>query len=283
MSLTKPLLIIVAALPCEARYFLDACRLKKTDDTAYSLYVNTDETIALIVSGVGKLHAAMAVSYAFAVMGRKKHTCWLNLGIAGSNCYSVGDIVLANTITDYDKKCSWYPFISSSYQIPSDQVVTVDQVTEDYIAPMIDMESAGYYPAASFFVTHEQVQCCKVISDNIQHPHQSVPIKKSVVITLIQNQKVAIDRLVESLLSLSASQGQRELPIDDELEVMLNHWHFSHYQKNELKCLVERWLVILTDRSVSNEVLNEKNLSKAEHVLLWIKKQLDLAVFTFKE
>ena len=61
---TYGLLNIVVALACEARFFLDRYRLSRLNQiNAYPVYANVERNIYLIVSGVGKIKSAAALSF----------------------------------------------------------------------------------------------------------------------------------------------------------------------------------------------------------------------------
>ena len=69
----KPGVTIQVALPCEARPIIDHYRLKRQDSSVFAKYQNADASLALIVSGVGKLNAATALAYSLSSLHYPEH------------------------------------------------------------------------------------------------------------------------------------------------------------------------------------------------------------------
>ena len=161
----QPRVTIQVALPCEARPLIDRYRLKRLDGAAFTRYRNAESSLELVVSGVGKLNAAIALAHS---MGSNSHPEWhafLNVGIAGSAQFSVGDCVMAHKVIDTATRHVWYPLLMKRSIMPTASLSCYDQPQSIYEAPLIDMESAGFMHAVSRLACQDQVQLIKIISD----------------------------------------------------------------------------------------------------------------------
>ncbi|MFN3235273.1 MAG: spore photoproduct lyase family protein [Gammaproteobacteria bacterium] len=252
-----PKINLVIALPCEARPWIDEYRLKLLSDHRFPIYQNKDQSISLIVSGVGRVKAAAATSYLFMLNHAGPYQTFLNLGIAGGRAEQ-GAVVLANKLPGVG-----YPFLSSSHQLKTGSLLTVDKPIDSLPdgVDFVDMEAAGFFEAATQLVTREQVQVVKVISDDNQDFSH---IKPAFVTSLIRDAISQIKPVIDSLLDLSARE--RELLPDGALyETLLKRHHFTQYQKHELKSLVRRFQVLFPNRQLEES-------SSAEEALLLLKQ-----------
>lgn len=165
---------LVVALPAEARPLVDRFKLKRLAVRhPYTIYL--DDSTALIVTGIGKLSSAMAVSYLAGLSASlaqpRSPSVWLNVGIAGHATESIGSRYLAHTIYDEESAESWHPTFAFHVKQPLARVHTVGHPVEDYLdeATLYDMEAAGFYRAARRLTTRELIHCYKIVSDNREH------------------------------------------------------------------------------------------------------------------
>jgi adenosylhomocysteine nucleosidase len=238
----SPKLNIVVALPCEARLFLDHYRLTRLENSStYPIYANAERSMHLIVSGIGKIKSAAALSYLHALTGTQSHTCYLNAGIAGAKEHLIGECFVAHKITDFSSGKVHYPLPALIGIIDSLPVLTVDRPTAEYPSTeLIEMEAAGFHQAALQFVTQEQVQTLKIISDNANNP--MLKITPAQVITLFEKNFPVIAKLVDYLLDLSAKESM-QFPALDYFKDFNQHFHFTNYQRHQLRELLRRWQI----------------------------------------
>lgn len=241
--LTSPQLNIITALACEARPLIDYYKLQQLSHAAsFQLFTNSEHTIRLCVSGVGKIKAAAATAYCYAILPSSEHSCFLNVGIAGSGQFAVAESVLANKIIDAASKFAFYPWISKHITMKQAALTTFDQQQANYQCyPLIDMEAYGFFCAATHLVTKEQIQVVKIVSDN---DHDSLSqLNKQWVVDLVSQQINKINTVVNYLLQLSKQQLVQlgEHPAFNE---MRQRWHFTTYQQHQLKEILRRWQVI---------------------------------------
>lgn len=238
----SPHLTIVTALPSEARPLIDFYKCRKNEThTSFQVFTNNDQTLKIIVSGIGQLKAAAATAYCYGIKSLE-HGCFLNIGIAGSSHLSLGDSVIANKITDATSQRSFYPWISKKLIVKQASLVTYDKPQHDYQNhPLIDMEAYGFFASALHFVTKEQIQVLKIISDNSAETLGQV--NSSSVTGLVESQLPTINKVVKELLHLSSQQAQQYVA-HPSLNEIKTRWHFSQYQHHQLKELLRRWAVI---------------------------------------
>ena len=198
----------VVALPAEARPLIDHYRLRRRQPAGPFPIYETG-SIALIVSGAGKIAAASASGYLQALRHDEPHACWLNVGLAGHKTRAVGDAILAQRITDRATSRSWRPPLC--FQPPCDlgDVLTVDAPEYTFAEPACyDMEASGFCQTAGRFSVAQLVHCLKVISDNATHAPGRVDARTAQ--QLITGQLGVIDRLVQELSLLSAKHAHLE-------------------------------------------------------------------------
>lgn len=239
---SKAKLNIIVALPCEARLLLDIYHLSLIENSSnLQLFSNKDRSIHLIVSGIGKVFTAAAVGYLHALTGANAHTCYLNIGIAGGLQKSIGSIYLVHKIIDAANNKIFYPTPILPGFLSHSAMMTVDQIQSQYPQQqLLDMEASGFFSAATCFVTQEQVQILKIISDN--SPESMQNIRPATVISLFEKQQENIQRVVDYLLNLSACEFDQQLNLI-HFQEFLGRWHFTNYQQHELRELLRRWQV----------------------------------------
>lgn len=242
----KPILNIITALPAEAKPLIHFFKLKKlTSLTApyipFTVFVNEGKTIYLIVSGIGKISIANATTCLYMLTGGNRHSAFLNIGIAGSLQYDLGTALLAHKIVEYSTQRCWYPFVSSIKKMSKTLLVTHDTPQTTYPTQgMIDMESSAFFATASHFVTQEQVQVLKIISDNtLETQQQLTPL---LVENHINNALTDIDMLAQYLLNLSQQEAKLAYPLHC-LEDFYKKWHFTFNQQIQLQKLLQQWYI----------------------------------------
>ena len=262
---------LVVALPAEARPLIKHYDLiHKQTHTAFPLYSN--EGMALVVSGPGKVSAAAATAWLAGLAGESRRAAWLNIGIAGHATHDIGTGLLVNRITDRASNRSWYPPQVHDLDIAANRLLCTDAPENDYGSDALyDMEASGFYPAACRFSSGELAQCFKIVSDNRQQSTAQVNAK--LCTQLLYGQLQEIDRVVGALLGLQQQYSQRHSTHPDH-ERMLGHWHFSVSQQHRLTRLLQRWTTLAPGRSAWSNTLNK--LKTASAVLQHLERQLDV-------
>jgi nucleoside phosphorylase len=263
---------IVVAFPAEARFFLDKYRLTLIKNPSkFPVYVNKEGNIHLIVSGLGKIKSAAAVGYIHVLSGGFAQTTYLNAGIAGALNCALGDIFIAHKIMDINTGIAFYPFVPAGDILKSIMVYTLDKPALVYPEnALVEMEAAGFHAAALNMVTHEQIQTLKIVSDNVDHqPANIIPAK---VLDLFVQNELLIGRVIDFLLSLSHQEAalHQQSPV---LNTLLEHCHFTQFQRYQLQELLRRWqvnfpqkdpLLMLKPKNSAQEIIKTLNQHLAE-------------------
>jgi len=261
---------IVAALPVEAKPIIQHFRLQKIQGNhSFTIFSNGD--VELIVSGVGAIAAATATGYLAARRGHQQVVAWLNIGIVGSLSRSVGDAVLAHSVTDVTNGQRYYPSLIFAPMCDTASVVTVPKPETSYDGESVfDMEASGFYAAATRFNSNELIHCLKVVSDN---QHNSVSnISEPLVKALITEQMEKIDQLVNEMRALIEKLGENAQATED-YRVIAKHFHFTVSQQLTLKSHINHWYA-LTNHVLLSELIIE-NYRNAKALLAELQRRLN--------
>ena len=260
--------IVIALMP-EAKPVIDHFKLLQTDDN--NVFTDKDDTIRLIVSGIGKNSSYSSVNRLAQQMETNKSTAWLNVGIAGHRHFEITTPFIAHKITDNETGKSWYPPQILDLPFSSALVTTVDKEVKDYPQNGIyEMEASGFYEAASKYTTHELIHCIKIVSDNEKSPTENVT--KQLTNNLITNNLKNIEPAVQQLLELSTLESKRlaDPPYYNEF---LSNWHISVTQQHQLKRLLQRWSVLFPEEPPFK--INEKGQIPGRVMLANLKEKLN--------
>lgn len=160
--------VLHTALPVEARPLRKALGLKQIKSFRTIDIFQKDNTI-LVVSGVGKVPTAIALSYVGSVF---PYACdyFLNIGIAGSchRDWNLGSAYLISQAKDHSTTYSYHSDLI--YQSPwkTASLVTVDRPWEGEPpknTDLVDMEGSAFFQSALYFAETHQVHSVKLISD----------------------------------------------------------------------------------------------------------------------
>lgn len=261
----------ICALKCEATPLLDYFGLEhRGRENLFNSYSNEERQTSLTVTGVGKINAAAGTMHAIDCFQARKDDIWLNVGIAGHRNLPLGSVLLANRVVDVATSDTWFPQILLTDPLPSTGLATVDTPVTSYGEDMVDMEAAGFFATASRTGTAELIHCLKVISDNEQSPHDGLGARQ--ISALIAGQLTVIEDIVMKLLDLSAV-----LPGADGTagvyDSLIEHWHFTGYQRIRLQFLLNRWNVLLPGNYPMDTF--PRGLNNGAGVLNYLEQKLD--------
>ncbi len=174
-------ILLVFALYSEAKPFIEALSLK-SQPGAKGLQVFSNVEYVAVITGTGKVSSAIGTTYALARFSSIFTA--VNIGLCGSSIEPVGNLFLIDKITDEDTGRTFYPDILSKSELKSGILRTVSQPFIGSCEDLIDMESSGFYEAASNFLDTHQIQLLKIVSDKLD---SQVLDKKSVQGVVSQN------------------------------------------------------------------------------------------------
>ncbi len=156
------MIYITCALLAEASFLIEHYALKKTDDKHFNVYEN--DTIKLIISGIGKIDAASATIYLLQKYQAKKEDTLFNIGTCTTTKESImiGELFTIKKIIDLAT--------SNIYHLTKEGVALtcVDKTLDSkqgIKTSLADMESVGVFLAAKRFIKGEHIMIVKVVSD----------------------------------------------------------------------------------------------------------------------
>ena len=256
---------IFCALPCEAQAIIQYFKLTELKQfNLFRLYQSKDKGINLTITGVGKLNAAAAVSYQHACIETSASDVWLNIGVAGHENITIGEIRLANKITDHQNRACWYPQIIFKAPCNNVALITLDTPSTDYQDALFDMEASGFYQMAIRLGTAELIHCLKIISDNAKQPTSTVNadgVKK-----MISTQMKIIEQTIELLKPLSI---ELNTVISDSAYYadFIKQWHFTQSERIQLSRLLNQWELRLPDDKIMQHVSELKTGKSVLNIL----------------
>jgi len=259
-------IFIYTALPCEAKPLVEHFKLKKCVDVQpFAVYVQGD--MCLTVTGVGKTAMAAGIAYTQALFAGGNHVVLMNIGVAGHRDYAIGDLYVADKITDMDSRRHYYPPLIGKALCPSCAVKTSSRPQLDYDhAELCDMEAAAFYETATRFTTGELVQCLKVISDNQAAPANLIQAKE--VSVLIAAHVATIEKLILQAVELAALMITPQTPL---FEPLSQNYHFTVSAQTQLKAQLTRWAVLTDNQPLE---LDAAELHNGKDVLRWVEQQI---------
>ena len=266
------MLHFVIATYIEALPIIKYYKLKQINKISpFNIFVNKNSDISLIISGIGKVASSSAVSFLYCLFKQKKDSIWINLGIAGYGKAKIGEIFLINKISDHITKKNYYPSIVFENEIPTLGCQTYEIPNFNYTSKLHDMELTGFFETATKFSSNELVQSLKVVSDNKENKINKND--KKFISNLISKKINTIDLLTRKLKEISYSNDKDDInpKVINDFTYLTKSFHFSEYQKIELKKNLKKWYVLYKEDSAINYTKYMKN---ASIILKKIKERL---------
>ena len=164
------MLIISTALYYEAQSLISCFNMKKDSSGPFQVFESSQAR--LVITGIGCIQSAMAVSFLLTRYPAGAKDIFINTGICGSvrTDIPIGSIILCKKIIHFDTKKEFlpetkirHPFLEGVLESCSRGVSMKDRdsLSGDYI----DMEAYGAALTASRFLTRSQIFFIKIVSD----------------------------------------------------------------------------------------------------------------------
>ena len=200
---------IFSAFYAEAKNIIDHYGLKKEKSPEMVRFdVFANESIRLVITGVGEINAAAAVSNIGGAYGISPDDEILNVGCGAgfSSDICMGSIFLGNKLTEQMTGRTFYPDMLMKANFRECEIVTVARVLNEGCDSVVyDMEAAAVYQAAAFFVGPHRMHFIKLVSDAGER------IDQSKITELFALQEDKICGYIDRLLSACADKA----PMDD--------------------------------------------------------------------
>ena len=203
------MIYIFSAFYAEAKNIIDHYSLKKEkspETVRFDVFAN--DSIRLVITGVGEINAAAAVSNIGGAYGISPDDEILNVGCGAGfgNETCLGSIFLGNKLTEQMTGCTFYPDMLMKTNLMECEIVTVTRVlNEGRDSVVYDMEAAAVYQAAAFFAGPHRMHFIKLVSDAGERIDQS----KITELFALQEEKIC--GYIDMLLSV----GGNKASIDD--------------------------------------------------------------------
>lgn len=211
------MIYLITALDAEAKPLCDHYRLKRDTSLPYTLYRNSEMT--LLVCGMGKTNALMAVSALLGWRIPEARDIMVNIGICGApSDYTIGEALLIHKITEGDRR--YYPDILYHHTLLEASLVCIDSpqsITSDH---PVDMESSAVFQAASRFFKLHQMAFIKMVSDHFS-PES---VTKEGAMELIRSRIEEIDDLIFNLQTVQVDSSLFTLEEREKIDAFKEHF-----------------------------------------------------------
>lgn len=260
-------LFLFSALPCEAKPLIAHFGLKKEMAVQeFSLYRNAE--YCLTVTGLGKTAMAAGTAYTLAIMNKVQNPVMINIGVAGHKNYPLGEIFIAEKITDGDSGRSFYPQLVYDIPCRTESICTVSRPHHQYERDLLyDMEASAFYETAARFTTGELVQSLKVVSDNVSFPANTIQAKQ--VSAWIDGSLDILEKLLSGMTEL---QRQIEKTEPNFYRQAISTWHFTVSEQLKLKNALLRWDVLMDGKPPE---FDESAMQTGKDFLRWLEVKMD--------
>ncbi len=227
---------IICALPAEAKGLIRALNLKKDlQQKNFQVYHDQKLTIFLIISGVGKINAAIATAV-LAQLNPHRLKGFCNIGIAGGVQTTIGDLFIVSKVTDAATQKNYFPKIQFLKKMPAKNLLSVDKPAK--VLPentLVDMEAYGFYQAAVKFTQQEFIHILKIVSDNEIQSSENIHIKT--VAQWMQDNEVKLLELIQQQLQNLRTQIPVEAPL---MSKVTEKFHVTSHQQLQIQRLLVR-------------------------------------------
>ncbi len=194
------MIFICTAMYPEAKPFIEQLRLKKDSDF-HKFQVFKNDKVILIITGVGKIKSAIAISYLLSKYEPKDSDLLINIGVCGTRNENIpiGSTFYCNKIIDNDTKKTFYPDIIFNHPFKETSIETCSVVAKDNDmindGKLVDMEASGIYQSALVFLQQNQIFFIKVVSDYFKLED----IRKEKIVRLIEKNTIRIINWIKKI------------------------------------------------------------------------------------
>lgn len=157
------MLLITCALPLEAAPLRRRLKLSRLPGP---YFMAAGEEAALVVSGPGRYEAAAAAAYLAGAVRPGEDALFVNLGLAGGEGFSVGDVVLASPVGAPGEP-DLYPETLYAHPFQSGRLVTHGGPVRERQGGrlIVDMEGYGFAKTALRLAGPQNTVLIKIVSD----------------------------------------------------------------------------------------------------------------------
>ena len=228
----SPVLIVVA-LPVEARPLVSSLNLKFHSHGEYR-----NDEFTLIVTGVGRISSAISTTKAFSL--NDDYVSVLNFGLCGSRNpeTNIGEMRYVNRIREVCTGRDFFPDPLIAHEWKESAIQCHDQPVQDPnimdfdpFAEIVDMESAGFFQAATLFLPVHSIHCIKVVSDHLDTSRKSTKDIEE----LINNRVSEISKYLRQISqSITAPKPKIPTHFQSSIDEIAKSWRLTKTQVHTL-------------------------------------------------
>jgi len=228
----SPVLIVVA-LPVEARPLVSSLNLKFHSHGEYR-----NDEFTLIVTGVGRISSAISTTKAFSL--NDDYVSVLNFGLCGSRNpeTNIGEMRYVNRIREVCTGRDFFPDPLIAHEWKESAIQCHDQPVQDPnimdfdpFAEIVDMESAGFFQAATLFLPVHSIHCIKVVSDHLDTSRKSTKDIED----LINNRVSEISKYLRQISqSITAPKPKIPTHFQSSIDEIAKSWRLTKTQVHTL-------------------------------------------------
>jgi len=258
------MLIISCALYLEAKPLIEHFNLKPSlNAKGYKIFKN--DSLKLIITGVGPTNAASAIGYVF---GRyqDKISSFVNIGIAGHKDLEIGTLVLADKISQKGRK-SFYPQFSFECKNITKEVISIDEDENTYPEDALyEMESFSSYEVAAKFLPLELIHSLKIVSDN--KGKEAGTIDEKEVSSLIEKNLSGIEYILFEIEKIAVNFSNLQ---NKDASSFFDNFHFTATERYQLKMILSKLKTLSPDEIKAEQFKGKSSqeiISKLKEKLL---------------
>ncbi|RKD21544.1 Phosphorylase superfamily protein [Caminicella sporogenes DSM 14501] len=272
------MIYIITAMYWEAEPFIKYLGLKRdVDSTKFQVFKN-DEFI-LIISGVGPISSAVATTYLLTMYKAENSDLFFNIGVCGckDDKIEIGSVFLCHKVINNTTNRKFYTDMLFKHPFREGVLETFSTVVNKdfYIqGDLIDMEGAGAFEAASYFLPPHRIYCIKIISDYLKSDEI-----KGAKISKIINEKMPliINWIMEVKKALKPLPKVLSKDEEKRLKIISDNLNLTTTMRYEFKKLAQKYKVRRGNLlDVLNSFINVECKTKKEGKMYFekIKRQL---------
>jgi hypothetical protein len=198
----------------EAKPLIEHFKLQKILSSKFEIFSNNQ--IFLILTREGIIRSSIGTTFLLTRFSAQEKDIAINLGICGAKNrnFQKGDIILCHKIINHYTKKAFYPDIIVNHDmkegvLESFMIPVKKDIKEEIEGDIVDMEGAGFFESASFFLPPHNIHCIKIVYDFLDYEK----IKKEEISNLIYHHIPKIENFIYSLLELNEYE---KLPFEEE-------------------------------------------------------------------
>ena len=253
------MICIFTAMYCEAEGIIARYGLKRSSNQFFDVYES--DSITLIITGIGKIRAATAVSHIIS-SHCTEDIYVLNIGCACGT--DIGRAYIASSIEDKATGRQFFPDLIYNYNLSESKVITVDKPVTYSDENVYDMEASGIVQSASCYVGPDKITVVKIVSDDGSYKSVTTDTIKQLIDNAIDDISVVIDNLIQidakecnGICIEEFDRIAQELKCSEYMRGSLRQlMTYAASIKVDVSLFVSQYLPI-TDRRRGKEVLDE--------------------------